>query len=34
MKLFEFEAKNLLKEYGIPVPQGDVASDIVKFLTR
>ncbi len=26
MKLFEFEAKKILKEYGIPVPKGDVAS--------
>jgi len=25
MKLFEFEAKNILKEYGIPVPKGKVA---------
>ena len=25
MKLFEFEAKNILKEYGIPVPEGSVA---------
>jgi len=25
MKLFEFEAKNILKQYGIPVPKGDVA---------
>ncbi|MBI4304419.1 MAG: ADP-forming succinate--CoA ligase subunit beta [Chloroflexi bacterium] len=25
MKLFEFEAKNILKTYGIPVPKGDVA---------
>lgn len=27
MKLFEFEAKNILKDYGIPVPRGDVASN-------
>ena len=27
MKLFEFEAKNILKEYGIPVPKGDVANN-------
>jgi len=27
MKLFEFEAKNILKEYGISVPKGDVASN-------
>lgn len=27
MKLFEFEAKNILKEYGIPVPQGDTAGN-------
>ena len=27
MKLFEFEAKNILKEYGIPVPKGRVASN-------
>jgi len=27
MKLFEFEAKNILKKYGIPVPKGDVASN-------
>ena len=26
MKLFEFEAKNILRKYGIPVPKGDVAS--------
>jgi len=26
MKLFEFEAKNILKKYDIPVPKGDVAS--------
>ena len=25
MKLFEFEAKNILKKYDIPVPRGDVA---------
>ena len=25
MKLFEFEAKNILKEYGIPVPEGSMA---------
>lgn len=27
MKLFEFEAKSILKQYGILVPQGDVASN-------
>ena len=27
MKLFEFEAKNILKKYGIPVPEGSVASN-------
>ena len=27
MRLFEFEAKNVLKKYGISVPQGDVASN-------
>ena len=27
MKLFEFEAKNILKECGIPVPNGDIASN-------
>jgi len=27
MKLFEFEAKNILQEYGIPVPRGRVASN-------
>ena len=27
MKLFEFEAKNILKQYGIPVPKGEVASN-------
>lgn len=26
MRLFEFEAKNLLKKYGLPVPQGEVVS--------
>ncbi len=26
MKLFEFEAKNILKQYGISVPKGDVAN--------
>ena len=26
MKLFEYEAKNILKEYGIPVPKGDIAT--------
>ena len=25
MKLFQFEAKNILKKYGVPVPSGDVA---------
>ena len=27
MKLFEYEAKNILKEYGIPVPNGDIISN-------
>ncbi len=27
MKLFEYEAKKILKKYGIPVPKGDVASN-------
>ena len=27
MKLFEYEAKRLLKEYGIPIPRGDTASN-------
>ena len=27
MRLFEFEAKNILKKYAIPVPRGDVASN-------
>lgn len=27
MKLFEFEAKKILKEYGIPVPNGAIASN-------
>ena len=27
MKIFEFEAKEILKEYGIPVPEGYVASN-------
>jgi len=27
MKLFEFEAKNILRKYGITVPRGDVASN-------
>jgi succinyl-CoA synthetase beta subunit len=27
LKLFEYEAKNILKEYGIPVPKGDIASN-------
>ncbi|MFC2007364.1 ADP-forming succinate--CoA ligase subunit beta [Chloroflexota bacterium] len=26
MKLFEFEAKKILKDYGIPIPRGEVAS--------
>ncbi len=36
MKLFEFEAKNILKKYGIPVPKGDVASnaDEAKIIAR
>jgi succinyl-CoA synthetase beta subunit len=24
MKLFEFEAKSILKKYGIPIPRGDL----------
>ena len=28
MKLFEYEAKNLLAKYGVPVPRGALASDI------
>ncbi|MGA2308519.1 MAG: ADP-forming succinate--CoA ligase subunit beta [Candidatus Bathyarchaeia archaeon] len=27
MKLFEYEAKNILTKYGVPVPQGGLASD-------
>ena len=27
MKLFEYEAKNILSKYGIPVPQGGLATD-------
>ncbi len=27
MKLFEFEAKNILKKYGVPVPKGDVVAN-------
>lgn len=27
MRLFEFEAKNILKKYDIPIPKGDVASN-------
>jgi len=27
MKLFEYEAKKILKEYGIPIPRGDTASN-------
>ncbi len=27
MKLFEYEAKNILRQYGIPVPKGEVASN-------
>ena len=27
MKLFEYEAKNILARYGVPVPQGGLASD-------
>ena len=36
MKLFEFEAKNILKQYGIPVPKGDVAisSDEAEVIAR
>ena len=28
MKLFEYEAKNILLEYGIPIPQGGLATNI------
>ncbi len=28
MKLFEFEAKNILKNYNIPIPQGNIASSV------
>jgi len=36
VKLFEFEAKNILKQYGIPVPKGDVAisSDEAEVIAR
>ena len=36
MKLFEFEAKNILKQYGIPVPRGDMVSnaDDAKAIAR
>jgi len=27
LKLFEYEAKNILKEYGIPVPKGDIVGN-------
>jgi len=27
MKLFEFEAKNILQKYGIATPKGDIASN-------
>ncbi|HUU65458.1 MAG TPA: ATP-grasp domain-containing protein, partial [Dehalococcoidales bacterium] len=27
MKLFEFEAKNILRKYGIATPRGDIARD-------
>ncbi len=27
MKLFEYEAKNILSKHGVPVPQGGLASD-------
>ena len=27
MKLFEFEAKNILVKYGIPIPEGNVANN-------
>ena len=27
MKLFEYEAKNILAKHGVPVPQGGLASD-------
>lgn len=33
MKLFEFEAKNMLKNYAIPVPQGEVANNAVEAET-
>jgi len=28
MKLFEFEAKNILTGYGIPIPKGNIASNL------
>lgn len=28
MKLYEFEAKSILRKYGVPVPQGEVASSV------
>ncbi len=28
MRLFEFEAKNILKEYGIPIPRGKLAGSV------
>ncbi|MEM3665989.1 MAG: ADP-forming succinate--CoA ligase subunit beta [Candidatus Bathyarchaeia archaeon] len=28
MKLFEYEAKNIIAKYGIPIPQGGLAADI------
>ncbi len=30
MKLFEYEAKKILKEYGIPIPRGDTVSNLNK----
>jgi len=30
MKLFEFEAKNILRKYGIATPRGNVASSSIE----
>ena len=27
MKLYEYEAKNIFKEYGIPIPKGELAAN-------
>ena len=27
MKLYEYEAKNIITEYGIPTPKGELAAD-------